>query len=74
MTVTPAGSYHTPNTRNFSSGSTRDGSLPVAYYKPILRMFPPTSETAEKVAMLTVYGLMAAALLIIALQVAGILN
>jgi hypothetical protein len=37
-------------------------------------MFPPTSETAEKVAMLTVYGLMAAALLIIALQVAGILN
>ncbi|MCQ4120979.1 hypothetical protein NOF53_17715 [Rhodococcus sp. FXJ9.536] len=74
MTVTPAGSYHTPNPRNYSSGSARDGSLPAAYYKPILRMFPPTSETAEKVAMLTVYGLMAAAIVVIALQVAGILN
>lgn len=75
MTTNRLGSSSTPNapTPSVVAGLS-PGHRPVPYSKPIPKVFPPTSETAAKVAMLTVYALMAVTIVFIALREAGLFD
>ncbi|WP_072689877.1 hypothetical protein [Rhodococcus marinonascens] len=66
-------SYSTPGVPRVGAVAAQNGdSRVVAYTKPILKMFPPTSEWTAKVTMMTVYGLMAITIVFIVLREAGL--
>ena len=73
MTANPAEFHSTPNVPPSSAAAPAETRL-VAYTKPILKMFPPTSEHAAKVTMLTVYALMVIAIIFIVLREAGLFS
>ena len=75
MTANPAEFHGTPNVpglRRPPRRTKRAGSSPTT--KPILKMFPPTSEHAAKVTMLTVYALMVIAIIFIVLREFGVFS
>ncbi|PQP16047.1 hypothetical protein C5613_37215 [Rhodococcus opacus] len=74
MTANPAEFHSTPNVPRTSAASPADTRRLVAYSKPILKMFPPTSEHAAKVTMLTVYALMIIAIIFIILREFGVFS
>ncbi|MBC2642736.1 MULTISPECIES: hypothetical protein [unclassified Rhodococcus (in: high G+C Gram-positive bacteria)] len=72
MTANPAEFHGTPSVSRPSTPAAPDETRRlVAYTKPILKMFPPTSEQAAKVTMLTVYALMVIAIIFIVLREFG---
>ncbi|KOS57555.1 hypothetical protein Z051_03460 [Rhodococcus rhodochrous KG-21] len=72
MTTNPAEPYRVGAVTTASALTSRSPQRrPVGYSKPVLRVFPPTSERTAKVAMLTVYALMAITIVFIALHEAG---
>ncbi|MGV9734937.1 hypothetical protein ACWDT5_12690 [Rhodococcus aetherivorans] len=72
MTTNPTEPYRSGAvTTAFALTSRSQQRRPVAYSKPVLRVFPPTSERTAKVAMVTVYALMAITIVFIALHEAG---
>ncbi|BAH53775.1 hypothetical membrane protein [Rhodococcus opacus B4] len=73
MTANPAEFHSTPNVPPSSAAAPAETRL-VAYTKPILKMFPPTSEHAAKVTMLTVYALMVIAIIFIVLREVGLFS
>ncbi|WP_241962298.1 hypothetical protein [Rhodococcus opacus] len=74
VTANPAEFHSTPNVPRTSAASPADTRRLVAYSKPILKMFPPTSEHAAKVTMLTVYALMIIAIIFIILREFGVFS
>ncbi|OUS88243.1 hypothetical protein CA951_38310 [Rhodococcus sp. NCIMB 12038] len=74
MTANPAEFHSTPNVSPSSAAAPVETRRLVAYTKPILKMFPPTSEHAAKVTMLTVYALMVIAIIFIVLREAGLFS
>ncbi|MDH6287882.1 hypothetical protein ACNJ7E_07730 [Rhodococcus sp. NM-2] len=74
MTANPAEFHSTPNVPRPSAAAPADTRRLVAYSKPILKMFPPTSEHAAKVTMLTVYALMIIAIIFIVLREFGVFS
>ena len=74
MTANPAEFHSTPNVPRPSAAAPADTRRLVAYSKPILKMFPPTSEHAAKVTMLTVYALMVVAIIFIVLREFGVFS
>ncbi|MDI9948796.1 MULTISPECIES: hypothetical protein [Rhodococcus] len=74
VTANPAEFHSTPNVPRPSAASPADTRRLVAYSKPILKMFPPTSEHAAKVTMLTVYALMIIAIIFIVLREFGVFS
>lgn len=66
-------SYNTPGVpRAHAVAAQNDDHHLVAYTKPILKMFPETSEWTVKVTMMTVYALMAITIVFIVLREAGL--
>ncbi|KAF0963819.1 hypothetical protein MLGJGCBP_03086 [Rhodococcus sp. T7] len=74
MTANPAEFHSTPNVSPSSAAAPVETRRLVAYTKPILKMFPPTSEHAAKVTMLTVYALMVIAIIFIVLREVGLFS
>jgi len=74
VTANPAEFHSTPNVPRSPAASPADTRRLVAYSKPILKMFPPTSEHAAKVTMLTVYALMIIAIIFIVLREFGVFS
>ncbi|WP_256974254.1 hypothetical protein [Rhodococcus sp. NCIMB 12038] len=74
VTANPAEFHSTPNVSPSSAAAPVETRRLVAYTKPILKMFPPTSEHAAKVTMLTVYALMVIAIIFIVLREAGLFS
>lgn len=72
VTANPAEFHSTPNVSPSSAAAPAETRRLVAYTKPILKMFPPTSEHAAKVTMLTVYALMVIAIIFIVLREVGL--
>ncbi|MFZ2173286.1 MAG: hypothetical protein WAW17_04490 [Rhodococcus sp. (in: high G+C Gram-positive bacteria)] len=80
MTSHPADrdQYRDSRGSGFAMPTASSGSLHFAPYQrppdpPLLRMFPATSEAAEKYTMIALYAIEAAAIIFIALRVAGVL-
>ncbi|MFD9662847.1 hypothetical protein ACFWAY_14665 [Rhodococcus sp. NPDC059968] len=71
MSANPAEFHSTPSVPRPSAAAPAETRRLVAYTKPILKMFPPTSEHAAKVTMLTVYALMVIAIAFIVLREFG---
>ncbi|MFC9905104.1 hypothetical protein ACFVJ3_33835 [Rhodococcus sp. NPDC127593] len=71
MSANPAEFHSTPSVPRPSAAAPAETRRLVAYTKPILKMFPPTSEHAAKVTMLTVYALMVIAIVFIVLREFG---
>ncbi|TQC45034.1 hypothetical protein EEB14_33895 [Rhodococcus sp. WS4] len=75
MTANPAEFHSDPSVPWPSTAASPDETRRlVAYTKPILKMFPPTSEHAAKVTMLTVYALMIIAIVFIVLREFGLFS
>ncbi|MEV0945369.1 hypothetical protein [Rhodococcus sp. NPDC049939] len=65
--------YNTPGVHRAGAVTAQnENSHLVAYTKPILKMFPPTSEMTVKVTMMTVYSLMAITIVFIVLREVGV--
>jgi hypothetical protein len=75
MTANPAEFHGTPTvSRPPTPAAPAEPRRLVAYTKPILKIFPPTSERAAKVTMLTVYALMVIAIIFIVLREFGVFS
>ncbi|MEE2034912.1 hypothetical protein [Rhodococcus chondri] len=73
MTTNPTKPYRTGTFTTASAlASPAHKHRPAAYAKPVLKVFPPTSETTAKVTMLTVYALTAITIAFIAMHEAGL--